>query len=272
MRGVPFETVYCGVRRGRNPSNMLRAMPIVLAVLLIPSADASAQRRDGGGDLATLEITLKRATKFADTTVAPGSYRVSLGNGILTLTQSRSMVAAARMPVEESTLEQAVDEASAEVKRKRKAVEIRVRYRDRAYVARGTEVEREVPRGPSVDLASRKSALGITGGIPDAKTDLELIAQSLTRYEKDVKHCADQAHKQRWTTDHPRFRRCVCPLTKKWRMPKVEKATRVHRILAKRRSGYSITVTDGGKVADCRVWTGSKPPADEKTTAAVATP
>lgn len=248
---------------------MMRGTWIVVGICLLAARPADAQRRDGGGgELAKLEITLEQATQFAGTTVSPGRYRLSLDGGTLTLLQAKTMVTAARVALEEATLDDPVAGATAKVSVSRENVAIRVRFRDREYVARGQRVEQKRPRGPSVDLASRKNVVGITGGIPAEKTDGELIAQSLSRYEKDIAHCADQAHKQRWTTDHPRFRRCVCPLTQKWRMPKVEKATRVHRPLAKRRSGYSITVTDAGKVADCRVWIGSKPPGDERATAA----
>ncbi len=248
---------------------MRLSMLLVWVVCVLMPGESAAQRRDGGGGgRAKLEITLEHPTRFATTTVLPGRYRLSLDGTTLTLLQARTMVTAARVPLEESVLEETVAEATATVSVSRRDVAIRVKVRDREYVARGERVAGENPRGPSVDLASRKNVVGITGGIPTEKTERELIAQSLSRYEKDIAHCADQAHKQRWTTDHPRFRRCVCPLTTKWRMPKVEKATRVHRPLAKRRSGYSITVTEAGKVADCRAWIGAKPPADEKVTAA----
>ncbi|MEM6730019.1 MAG: hypothetical protein AAF658_00600 [Myxococcota bacterium] len=240
---------------------------IALGVSLTFLFDARAQRREGGDDLASLEIELKSAARFGDTRIPRGRYRLSFANEKLVLYQARTMVEAAQLDVEEKALPRVAPRAKAHVSKKRSKVEIRVRYRDREYVARGSVAEEKTPAGPTVDLASRKGAFGVTGGIPDAKSELELVAGALARYEKDVKHCADQAQKNRWTTDHPRFRRCVCPLTGKWRLPKVEKAIRVHRMLAKKRSGYSITVTDAGKVADCRVWIGPKPPSDEKTTA-----
>ncbi|MEO1481831.1 MAG: hypothetical protein AAFU77_06975 [Myxococcota bacterium] len=248
---------------------MARNIIVMLGVLAV-GAQAEAQRREGDTGTSSLEITLKRPTAFADVKVAAGTYRLSVSGDGIVFSEARTMISRATVAAVATQLDKAVPKASVRVKQGRKTVEIRVRYRDREYVITGRPTAAERAKGPSVDLRGAKSGFGVTGGIPDKQSDEELVTNALNRYEKDVKHCGDAAHKQHWTTDHPRFRRCVCPLTAKWRLPKVTKDLRLHRVLAKRKSGYSITVTAAGKVADCRVWTGAEPPEDEKKTASAA--
>ncbi|MEM6531268.1 MAG: hypothetical protein AAF654_01525 [Myxococcota bacterium] len=241
----------------------MRQMFLVALIAFLVAAPAIAQRRDGGGASSSLEIQLKRSTAFGDTVLAAGTFRLSLSGDRIVFSEARTMLTQGTVPAVATQLAQAVDKATVQIKQDPKRVEIRLRYRDREYtvVGRPTELAK---KGTQVDLRASKAGFGVTGGIPERQTDEQLVVQALNRYEKDIRHCGDAAHKQHWTTDHPRFRRCVCPLTGKWRLPKVSKDLRVHRPLAKRKSGYSITVTAAGKVADCRVWIGSKPPADEK--------
>ncbi len=246
----------------RRPLYMLLGLA---SLLLLEARSAEAQRREGDEGLSKLEIRIKRPTKFGEQVLSRGAYRLGFNEGQLIVFDARTMVLAARLDVKESELPKAVTKPSAKVVETKKSTEIRVRYRDRSYLAEGVAASKKEARPARVDLAAAKGAVGITGGIPDEQSDREFVERALPRLEKDIAHCADQAQKQRWSTDHPRFKRCVCPLTDKWRLPQPKKDLRVHRVLAKGQSGYSITVTPAGKVADCRVWSGSKPPKDEKS-------
>ena len=95
----------------------------------------------------------------------------------------------------------------------------------------------------------------------ETQTELGQVQNALQRYIKSVEECGKQAKKAHWETDDRRFVSCVCPLTDKWRLPKVGSDLRVHQPLPEK-TGFSITVTATGRVKDCRVWVGARSPED----------
>jgi hypothetical protein len=237
---------------------------IASLAVIVAATTAHAQRRGGGSANTVLEVTLKSAVKFGDIVVPASRYRISVSVRGLSFAHPTTMVAVATVPATETASAETVQKPTVEVVEKgADEVQIIVRSLDRVVVAKGVKTTVERKRR-DVELVSRHQAdLGAV--VPEQKTEVELIHHALSkRYIRDVKHCADKAHRSRWQTDDKRFWNCVCPLADRWRLPKVSADVRVHEPLAKGKSGISITVTPDGKVKDCRVWVGAEPPADER--------
>jgi hypothetical protein len=224
---------------------------------------AQAQRRDRGPASGVFQITLTSPVRFGDVVVPPRNYRLTLSHGGFALADADSMVHVATVPVEASTGHATVATATVEVDQQGETVTLVMRYSDRVLEAVGTATEPAVPEPIRVVLAGKRETLVDTKISRAETTDLENVVRALKRYRRSLQHCTDAAHRSRWQTDDPRFVRCVCPIIERWRLPKVSTPLRVHRPLAKGRSGFSFTVTVEGKVTGCRVWIGAAPPADE---------
>lgn len=233
------------------------------------ASPAHPQRRDHGPVSGAFRVALSSPVRFGDVVVPAREYRLTLSDAGFALADAYSMVLVATVPVEQTTGHVTVTPASVEVSQHGQTVTILMQYADRVYKAVGTATEIARASGSRVVLA------GKTEKVVEAKrsgveaTDLENVIRALKRYSRSLQHCAEAAHRSRWRTDDPRFIRCVCPIIEKWRLPKVSAPLRVHRPLAKGRSGYSFTATVEGKVTDCRVWIGVSPQLEkgEKPTA-----
>ncbi len=242
MKWFPFTLVY-----------------LLTCMMLIPTI-STAGPREGGKTGKTLVIKLKYAYRFGDVIVKRGRYKVKAKKCCLTLLSPTSMVTKAQLSVVETKLPQPVGQATVFVKQNEEGVEIILRHLERKMVATGVRCSKDELVRKSVTLVSRETK--IEGADAAEFTDKDAIDQALTRYLKSVSHCADMAHRNRWKSDDPRFQKCVCPMTSRWRMPKVKADRRVHPFLAKGKSGFSITVTPEGRVKDCKVWLGAKAPTD----------
>jgi hypothetical protein len=234
--------------------------------LLVAAAGTAAHAQRGQETRArSLSVMLPKPVMFGDQMVPAGRYRVSLSTRGMSLAHPTTMVTVATVPATETADNPPVASPTAElVSKKDGVVEIIVRSNDRVVVATGVETTGAgKSESPDVELAGRSDAeLGPVH--PKAKSELELVEHALSkRYLRDVAHCADQAHRSHWKTDDRRFIRCVCPIAERWRLPPVSNDMRVHQALAKGKSGMSLTVSTKGKVSNCRVWVGPKPPSDE---------
>lgn len=248
---------------------------LTVTLLVLAASDAVARRGRDGSRQTILQITLKKPAKFGDVIVPARTYRVSIDGESLSLTDPRTMMVQATVPVQATQASAVVATPSAVVSHKAGRVRIIVKHLDHVYIATGVEAA-HVPKAasPEVGLSAMKQSAVVleTSSEP---TELALIRRALKRYMKVIMPCADRAHRARWKSDDPRFERCVCPWTDKWRLPRVQKELRVHHPLAKGKSGLSFTVTPKGRALNCRVWIGPKPPADEfraptETTSAAA--
>ncbi len=241
-----------------------RAAALVALLGAVPAA-ALAQPR--GSEVATraVELSLPVAARFAGTSVPAGSYRVSLTEAGLTLTDATSMVQVATLPVQRATVKSAVKEPSASCKTHGKQVEIVLLARDEVFTVRG-ERQEEKPKaeGSKVDLEKDKAEAKLDAPAGDAPpSDLALVEAALKRFEPEVLPCAEKAQRGRWPTDDARFAKCVCPIAQRWRLPKVTAPLRLHRFLTKGKSGYSLTISPEGKASACRVWAGPRSPEEK---------
>jgi hypothetical protein len=234
---------------------------------------AFAQQRGADAKSAALEVKFVSPVQFGAVVVAPGLYRVTISNRGLGLVHPTTMVPVATLPVEESLGSGDINPAQAILLVKAGGViELVVKSRTRVYTAKGTQAGAEAQANDRVELASRDGAQ-IGAILPEQKTELDLIHESLTRrYAREVRHCNEQAERAHWKTDDRRFWNCVCPLTQRWRLPLVKKDLRVHYPLAKGKTGLSLTITAKGRVKDCRVWVGDKPPQEIPTPPPAAAP
>lgn len=241
-----------------------RQLLLGAAALWLAPAASVAQRREGSTSDARLELALPAAVRFGEQVLPARLYRLSLAEGKLSFTDANTMVTAATVAVVESAGSDWVSPAKVELKKKGAAIEVIVRSGDRIYVASGAPADGGGAGAQSyeVQLAKNATALDL-GAAPEQQSDRQLVARALERYGADVKRCAEKAQKSAWTTDDPRFVKCVCPLAKKWRMPKLSAELLMHHELAKGRAGMSFTVSADGKVKSCRVWVGASPPAEE---------
>lgn len=247
----------------RSTKTLTTGAVVLLAVILGLGGPVMAQRRGAKAETKALEVELRSAARFGEVVVPAGRYRISVSKRGLSLAHPTTMVPVATLSAVSSDGAVTVNPATVEVVETPDGIiKLIVKLRERIYVAGG--IKTEAPKKKrQVELASREGPR--IGDIsPETKTEQELIHHALaSRYIKDVKHCADKAHRARWQTDDRRFWNCVCPLAERWRMPKVAEDLRVHFPLAKGKSGFSLTVTAKGRVKDCRVWVGAKPPVDE---------
>jgi hypothetical protein len=268
---APASALYSQARGESVRAPMRRLGLLVLGALLALSQMAEAQRREGRAAEVDLVIRLSRPVRFGEVTVAPGRYQVSVGNGMLTLAVADSMVIVASIPAQTSTASKSVSPPKASVSERRESVQITVASRTDRFTVTGVRLRGAAAEESPVEYAPKAESV-VTAETPQATADVTLVDEALKRYLPSVVPCGKLAHKSRWQTDDPRFVRCVCPLTEKWRLPKVKAALRLHRVLAAGRAGFSITVTPEGQVQDCRVWAGVRSPELAASTASAAPP
>lgn len=240
---------------------------LLLAGSVISVTTLHAQPRDSSRDTTPLTVTIPFATRFGETVVAPRRYRVTLDANGLALVDPDSMLLVAVVPVEQSTAADSVAAPEVSIAVHGSELTITLRHLDQVYHAHGAQAELVTDRAPQVELAGKSETL-VADAAPETTTERDLIDRALVRYLGDVKHCADKAHRARWQTDDPKFVRCLCPMTEKWRLPRLEHAIRVHRPLTRGRHGFSITVSPEGRATECRVWAGVEPPAEPSPTIA----
>src|SRR5688572_30756667 len=246
---------------------MITCRPTSLACLLGVGASlalgvpAQAQRRGDSGAAGHLEIVFESPVKLGDVVLSAKRYRLSVSKRGVSFIHPTTMVAEATLPAQESQAKTVAPKPVAKLElNKAGEVVLTVHTGDRLYTLKGVPATAPASQG-QVELASSQQA-NLGDVLPQAESTLELIQESLAkRWVKDVKHCADMAHRSRWVTDDKRFIACVCPIADRWRLPAAEPTLRVHHALAKGKSGLSLTVDGKGKVSNCRVWVGAKPPA-----------
>lgn len=237
----------------------------VVALAVGIAAPALAQRRGDNSSRAErkhLELKLEAPLKLGGVVLTGKRYRLSVSKRGLSLINPVNMVPVATVPVLESEAKTVAPTPVVTLTRTKKGdYELTVHARDRLYTAKGEPVD-VLPPQPEFQLVGRTD-VDLGEVLPQEKSTLELIGEALTNRIKDVKHCADQAHRARWTTDDKRFIACVCPIAERWRLPMAEPPVRVQHPLAKGKSGISLTVDAQGKVTSCRVWVGAQPPEGE---------
>ena len=247
---------------------------VVVTTALMMEPVASAQRREGSTSTAVLQVQLPQSVRFGSVTVPAHTYRLTLGTEGFALADVETMVLVATVPAQVTEVADTAAEPSAAVKRSGAKVEIVVKIGNQVARAEGIAIT-SVGDARDVTLAGR-SETTVEGGNPETQSERALVEQAVQLYLSGIKHCADQAHRNRWNTDEPRFVKCVCPVLAKWRLPKVRQPLRLDLPLAKGRSGFSFTAMPDGKPIECRVWTGPTPPAaapaEGASTATPATP
>jgi len=237
-------------------------VPATILLGVFVSQTVSAQRREGSMDSAVFHVQLPVAVRFGEIVLPARHYRVTLAADGLALADPNTMILVATVPVETRASNEVVDKPSVEVKRSGNDVEILIRYADRVVRAAGKSAEQKTAAASSRVILAGKEETVVAGDTPPEQSEEALVGQAVARYLSGVKDCADKAQRNHWTTDDPRFVKCVCPLVSKWRLPKVAAPRRMHQILAKGRAGFSFTATAEGKAINCRVWVGPTPPVD----------
>ena len=248
-----------GIRRAVQEEERVLRRPILGGLVGVAVVLAGGTPRDSSRDLAVLTIDLPVAATLGGAVVTRGRYRLTIGEQALVLTDPETMQVVATIPYHEEEVGTAAEKPAARVAVDGTTLTIVVTHLDRVYTARGSVGEVRPPRASAVQLAAKKERT--PSNLPQTSSKEEdPLDRALRRYWPQLRHCTDRAQKRRWTTDHPLFHRCVCPLTQSWRLPKSEKVRRVHRFLLEGRFGVSLTVAPRGRVVACRVWAGREPP------------
>jgi len=231
----------------------------LLAVMVAALAPALtwAQRREGNAASA-LAVTLPSAVRFGAVALPAGSYRLYITDAGLAFADPRTMVTVATVAVERLANDTPTAQSTLELREQGKEVRLRVLTASEVLTALGERLER-MPNAVGVEYATKaEAALGAHKIVdPD---DVVLVDAVLRRYLVSIQDCADSAHRGRWSTDDPRFQKCVCPIAEKWRLPRVHAELRLHRHIDKGHAGVSLTVLPDGRVQNCRVYMGPKSP------------
>jgi hypothetical protein len=255
-------------------SRLAATVVLLLGAAALTPRPAQAQRREG--EVASpLVLELPYAVRFGDTVVPPGSYQVSLVDGHLGLVHTDSMVVALAADV--TVVEAEAGGAAASLRESADVVELAVTGPAGRAVLRGRKLG-AVAASPSPVQYAAKVEDDAEGAPQSLRvTDEAAVDGALAHLLPYVAHCGEAVRRGQWGTDDPRFVRCVCPIVKRWRLPRVSAALRVHRPLPAERAGWSITVKPDGHVQDCRVWRGASspellPPPVAPTAPSAATP
>jgi hypothetical protein len=242
------------------------ARTIVVALTLLgmataPVLPAWAQRREGAAASA-LVVQLPMAVRFGDASVPAGRYRVSISDSSLVLLTEGGMVAVAAIPCRVSTTPKVVSPARIQLVERGNSVQLTLSSQNERYTATGTRIAAAAD-APQIEYA-KKSEPTLQAPVPPPTEDEAIATSAVDRLMGGVTHCGEMAHKSRWQTGDPRFVQCVCPITTKWRLPRIDGDVRLHRVLAPGRAGFSITVTADGRARDCAVWVGPLPPEQKR--------
>ncbi len=233
----------------------------ILTLAFVLPVTSHAQRRDGGKAAKVLVVTLSEAAEFGKQLVYAGAYKVIFNEGILVLRNPKSLSKEIRLRGKTTRSEMPQDNPTATTAIRKNTLEIVYRSGNMIYTTKGKVKPKALPTEDSLALSkSEERTVGSTGGISVEQNDRDNAAVALKRYVGGVEHCADQGRKSRWKTDDARFEACVCPITKKWRMPKLETQVWVHHRFGKKRFGFSIEVSPKGRIKGCRVWAGTRAP------------
>ena len=227
-------------------------------------SDVLAQRREGSKVAASITVEFTKPVLFGDVFVPARVLHLSLSKGAFVFTDPKTMIVLSSVPVVSSvSTEDLVEQPILEILRDGKKVTLSLAYKDEVHVAQGETAEGREPSGTSPDVATSKVGVDVSAELSKRPKDVELIMRATVRYREGVMHCADKAFRRRWGTDHRKFKRCLCPITRSWRLPKVKKPLRLSVELQRYRSGMSFTVNARGRVTECRVWRGRRPPEGE---------
>lgn len=242
---------------------------LVLGLASMPGVGrAQARRGAADGSLVPLFVDLPVAVRFDQTVLAPQRYRIIVAQDGVAFADPLTMVVATLVPITPLELEDVPVHDRVELTVHDTQVEIVVHRGVWQYSLSGMVT---APPPPESDVAlGTKTERVVQAPLP--LTEKQLVERAMHRYLEGLQGCADSAQKNRWETDDPRFVQCVCPLLQTWRLPKVSQAVRLHQPLAPGQSGFSFTATPEGRVAQCRVWMGPKPPANETTAAPPTAP
>ena len=222
------------------------------------SSTANAQRRESSERPEQLKIELASNLRFGKVLVSAGKYLLNINERTFDLIHPNTMLIEASIPTNREKLEEFQEKSSLTIEAHGNTALITVLHTNYKYVTAGIvtkekkEVTPDVPQGEKSEQEIKQEI--------KKHTDKELVKEVFVRYLDVVEPCISRARKSRWKTDAPQFVQCLCPLTEKWRLPKVKKALWVHQQIPKKRFGFSIFVNKQGKAAKCRVWAGWKPP------------
>ena len=233
-------------------------LALFLSLSFLDRPLAKAQRREASDGPEKLELELASNLRFGKTIVSAGKYFLQINETTFDLINPQTMLIEATVPTNKEPLKEFQVKSSIEITIKKNAAMITVLHAHNKYVTAGIITKEKKGRTPDVEQGE-KSEKEIKQEIK-RHTDKELVREVFTRYIDVVEPCISRARKSRWKTDDPQFIQCLCPLTEKWRLPKVKKALWVHQQIPKKRFGFSLYVNKRGKAQKCRVWAGWKPP------------
>lgn len=250
-------------------SRRLLIMGWAVAIVVVLAQPALAQRRgDETVHTTSGKVQVPVSASYGDEPLARGAYYWLLNADRLVFSEPSTMVEVAAVKLHE------IDQAPANVElttdgitflAASSAVTLVLRFQGRYYQAEG-KADPDLPMRAtdlsSVEL-SNKSEVPVPGLPQETWSEAQLVDRTLARYHSSLDHCTRKALAQHLATDDERFVQCVCPIVKKWRLPKVRANLRMHHVLSLGKLGLSLTATPAGKSLDCRVWAGAKPPENE---------
>jgi hypothetical protein len=199
--------------------------------------------------------------------VIPGTLlKVVHRNDILLFSDPRTMQPLGQAPCRKAALRQWVSKASVQTLRKVRGKKTRLymtyRYGKSQCTATGW-IDPTARRAKEVVLKEGVRTRPQVAGIPEEKSEAELLFRGVDRYISSVVHCASKAEKYRWKTGEPKLAKCACPIVDSWRLPKVKKPVRISMKILNFKMGVSLTVTKQGRTQDCKPWTARTPPEGE---------
>jgi len=239
------------------PTRQLILSCCLIFALALPG-EANAQRRESSKQPDSIKIELTSNLRFGKVIVSAGNYLLNINNQKIDLIAPDTMLIEASIPTNREPLNTFQEKSSLSIDINKNTALITVLHGNYKYETAGIITKEKKEKTPDVEQGE-KSEKTIKQEIKK-HTDKELVKEVFTRYLDTVEPCITRARKSRWKTDEPQFVQCLCPLTEKWRLPKVKKSLWVHQQIPKKRFGFSIYVNKKGKAAKCRVWAGWKPP------------
>ena len=233
-------------------------------ILLFHLGGVQAKRRQGKQVLVNLSFNLTRPAMFGNVLVPARPLHLILSKETFVFTDPKTMFLVSTVPVVTSkSPREFLDSPKLKKMERNGKVTLRLFHKDRIYTALGVSLKEGQKQKKGPKTASKKEGVDVVAQVTEHPEDAELIVGASGRYREGVIHCAENAFRFRWGTDHPKFKRCLCPITSSWRLPRLKTSIRVSIELERYRSGMSFTATPKGRVTECRVWRGRVAPEGE---------
>ena len=206
-------------------------------------------------------VKVSEFLSYGDEVLSPGAYLIRVRAGRILFADAELRQVRLRAPCKLSVSKRSYPQPEISVTQSGGYRRIRYVYRAWSCSVDLRKVER--PKAETEDTQDvpelKKLRRTISSGVYDEPDSYELVTRMLERRALELKPCLKRAERRGSRLTDEELTKCMCSLSKTWKLPMVEKPLAIALRVVPFPFGLAFEHSPGGIRKDCRGWIGRGP-------------